>query len=147
MIAQNIQSYRKETRNTDTSLCSCTHRAVTPGPGTKGTRANSVLESASSRPPGHQSTVNIKPLQRCCFHMGHRSHRATRPVSSGDKFWAPWRQDSNPSSLGGILQASTAHQGYHRALPEPRLHVSLPKILPLSKPESNSAGESKAALK
>lgn len=111
MIAQNIQSYRKETRNTDTSLCSCTRRAVTPGPGTKGTRANSVLESASYRPPGHQFTVNIKPLQRCCFHMGHRSHRATRPVSSGDKFWAPWRQDSNPSSLGGILQAPTADQG------------------------------------
>lgn len=64
MIAQNIQSYRKETRNTDTSLCSCTHTAATPGPGTKGTAANSVLESASSRPPGHKFIVKIKLLQR-----------------------------------------------------------------------------------
>lgn len=147
MIAQNIQSYRKETRNTDTSLCSCTHREVTPGLGTKGTRANSVLESASSRPPAHKLTVNSKPLQRRCFHMGHRPHRATRPISSGDEFWALWRHDSNPSSLGAPCRPLLQTRSYHRALPEPWLHVSLPKILPRSKLESNSAGESKAALK
>lgn len=103
MIVQNIQSYRKETRNTDTSLRSCTGAYKgAAGTETKGMGANSMFESASSRLPVHKQTVTIRPLERwfmCCFHMGHRPQWApaspVRHIHADDAF-----KGANPSSLG-----------------------------------------------
>lgn len=93
------------------------HTKVVPGRVTKGTGANSVFESASSRLPVHKFTVNIKPLERrfmCCLHTGQRSQRATRP--SGEARLRRWPicgcngDVVQTQSPGCVLQISIAGQ-------------------------------------
>lgn len=123
MITQNIQSYR-DTRNTDTSLCSCTHTKVALEPETKGTGANSASKSPSSRGHVHKFTVNIRPLERlfmCCFHTGHRSRRS-QPLRwdtsmQMNHLRVQWRHLCKPSPPGTFFRSALLTSSYHLMLP------------------------------
>lgn len=123
MITQNIQSYR-DTRNTGTSLCSCTHTKVALEPETKGTGANSASRSPSSRGHVHKFTVNIRPLERlfmCCFHTGQRS-RPSQPLQwdtsmQMNHLRVQWRHLCKPSPPGAFFRSALLMSSYDLMLP------------------------------